>query len=61
MSLNASSFPALGKDSHTLVLEAREMIGGLAALTGGTEGNIDTLTGDQLYFLQLVKSLISHF
>lgn len=51
MSLNASSFPALGNDSHTLVLEAREMVGGLAAMAGATEGTIDTLTADQLYYL----------
>jgi len=43
--------PRSGKDSHSLVLEAREMVGGLPAMAGATEGTIDTLTADQLYYL----------
>ncbi|MBV7264439.1 hypothetical protein KCG43_20715 [Photobacterium sp. WH24] len=47
MSINsASAFQAINKDPHTLVLEAREMIGGLAAISGPVE----TLTADQLFY-----------
>lgn len=51
MSALQLSLPAQGKDSHSLVLEAREMISGLAAMAGATDGTIDTLTGDQLFYL----------
>lgn len=44
---SASAFQAINKDPHTLVLEAREMIGGLAA----TSGPVETLTAEQLFYL----------
>lgn len=51
MSSNITSTVTVGKDSHTLVLEAREMIGGLAAISGASSGKVDTLTAEQLFFL----------
>lgn len=52
MSINsASAFQAINKDPHTLVLEAREMIGGLAAISGASSGSVETLTAEQLFYL----------
>ncbi|EGR4130788.1 hypothetical protein DDM87_03755 [Vibrio cholerae] len=39
------------KDSHALVYEARQMVGGLSAMTGAGEGAIEALTAEQLFFL----------
>lgn len=39
------------KDSHSLVYEARQMVGGLSAMTGAGEGTVETLTAEQLFFL----------
>ena len=39
------------KDSHSLVYEARQMVGGLSAMAGAGEGTVETLTAEQLFFL----------
>lgn len=39
------------KDPHTIIVEARQICGGIAALASEAEGRFETLTGDQLYFL----------
>lgn len=41
------------KDAHTLIVEAREMLAGLSALAGNIDGKVETLTGEQLFFLFL--------
>ncbi|KDM93374.1 hypothetical protein [Photobacterium galatheae] len=52
MSINsASAFQAINKDPHTLVLEAREMIGGLAAISSASSGPVETLTAEHLFYL----------
>ncbi|EJL6947034.1 hypothetical protein ACPFUS_001669 [Vibrio cholerae] len=40
-----------GKDSHSLVNEAKLMLNGLADLASGHEGQIEQLSGESLYFL----------
>ncbi|WP_158117210.1 hypothetical protein [Vibrio cincinnatiensis] len=47
--MSAQTHPS--KDSHSLVYEARQMVGGLSAMTGAGEGVIETLTAEQLFFL----------
>ncbi|EGQ8491660.1 hypothetical protein O1C66_000385 [Vibrio cholerae] len=49
MAMSAHAHSA--KDSHTLVYEARQMVGGLSAMTGAGEGAIEALTAEQLFFL----------
>ncbi|WCE31043.1 hypothetical protein [Vibrio sp. SCSIO 43137] len=39
------------KDPHTIIVEARQICGGIASLASEAEGCFETLTGDQLYFL----------
>ncbi|NOI68231.1 hypothetical protein [Vibrio sp. 99-8-1] len=39
------------KDPYTLIVEARQMCGGIAALASEAEGCLENLTGDQLYYL----------
>ncbi|END5526341.1 hypothetical protein ABMC86_001981 [Vibrio vulnificus] len=39
------------KDSHSLVYEARQIVGGLSAMAGAGEGTVETLTAEQLFFL----------
>ncbi|MBN8123181.1 hypothetical protein [Vibrio vulnificus] len=51
MSRKITTSLPIGKDSHTLVLEAREMVGGLAAIAGASSGAVETLTAEQLFFL----------
>lgn len=39
------------KNLYTLIVEARQISGGIAALASEAEGHFENLTGDQLYFL----------
>lgn len=39
------------KDPHSLVHEARQMVGGLSAMASAGEGTVETLTAEQLFFL----------
>lgn len=39
------------KDSHSLVYEARQIVGGLSAMAGAGEGTVESLTAEQLFFL----------
>lgn len=48
-----TSISVLDKDAHTLIVEAREMLAGLSAFAGNVNGQVETLTGEQLFFLFL--------
>lgn len=37
------------KDPHTLIVEARQICGGIASLACEAEGRFEKLTGDELY------------
>ncbi|EKO3535626.1 hypothetical protein K1L80_002202 [Vibrio fluvialis] len=39
------------KDPHSLVYEARQMVGGLSAMAGAGDGTVETSTAEQLFFL----------